>query len=49
MSTVYKDRIAEQGANDETYSGDGVALFRISGTSQHNNKALQVDAVCSTQ
>lgn len=47
MSSGYKDHIAEQGGNDETYSGDGVALFRISGTSTHDNKALQVDVVCS--
>ncbi|XP_057770352.1 villin-2-like [Salvia miltiorrhiza] len=48
MSSGYKDRIAERGVNDETYTGDGVALFRISGTSLHNNKALQVDAVATS-
>lgn len=47
MSSGYKNHIAEKGVNDETYTGDGVALFCISGTSLHNNKAVQVDAVCS--
>lgn len=32
--------------SDETYTADSVALFRISGTSVHNDKAVQVDAVC---
>ncbi|KAL1569389.1 Villin-3 [Salvia divinorum] len=48
MSSGYKDRIAEKGGKDETYTGDGVALFCISGTSLHNNKALQVDAVATS-
>lgn len=30
---------------DETYTEDCVALFRLSGTSVHNNKTVQVDAV----
>lgn len=33
---------------DETYSADSVALIQISGTSTHNNKAVQVDAVCQS-
>ncbi|XVF56156.1 hypothetical protein PTKIN_Ptkin06aG0094500 [Pterospermum kingtungense] len=44
LSTGYKNSIAEKGLTDETYTADHVALFRISGTSVHNNKALQVDA-----
>lgn len=47
MSSGYKDHIAGKGGKDETYTADGVALFCISGTSVHNNKVLQVDAVCS--
>lgn len=47
MSSGYKNYIADKGLNDETYTSDGVALIRISGTSTHNNKALQVEAVCS--
>jgi hypothetical protein len=31
----------------ETYSSEGIALIRVSGTSVHNNKTLQVDAVLS--
>lgn len=47
MSSGYKKFIAEKGLADETYTADGVALIRISGTSVHNNKALQVEAVCA--
>ncbi|XP_041999575.1 villin-2-like [Salvia splendens] len=46
MSSGYRDHI--NGGNDETYTGEGVALFRVSGTSLHNNKALQVDAVATS-
>ena len=47
LSSGYKNCIADKGLNDETYSSDGVALIQISGTSVHNNKAVQVDAVCT--
>ncbi|GFY88002.1 villin 2 [Actinidia rufa] len=47
MSYGYKSYIADKGFNDETYSPDCVALIRISGTSSHNNKTVQVDAVCA--
>ena len=46
MSSGYKKIVAEKGLTDETYTADGVALIRISGTPVHNNKALQVDTVC---
>lgn len=45
MSSGYKNYIADKGLNDETYTPESVALIRISGTSVHNNIALQVDAV----
>ena len=45
QSSGYKNSLAERGS-DETYTADSVALFRISGTSVHNNKAVQVEAVC---
>lgn len=45
LSTGFKNYIAEKGLEDETYTSDSVALIRISGTSVHNNKATQVDAV----
>ncbi|CAA3011222.1 villin-3-like [Olea europaea subsp. europaea] len=48
MSSGYKNYIADKGLNDETYTADSVALVRISGTSVHNNKAVQVDAVATS-
>ncbi|XP_009799721.1 villin-3-like [Nicotiana sylvestris] len=45
LSSGYKNYIADKGLNDETYAADSVALIRLSGTSVHNNKAVQVDAV----
>ncbi|KAG8097407.1 hypothetical protein GUJ93_ZPchr0013g35403 [Zizania palustris] len=47
ISSGYQKFVEEKGLKDETYSGDGIALVRISGTSIHNNKAIQVDAVSS--
>ncbi|WMV23853.1 hypothetical protein MTR67_017238 [Solanum verrucosum] len=48
LSSGYKNYIADKGLNDETYTADSVALIRLSGTSVHNNKAVQVDAVPSS-
>lgn len=48
LSSGYKNYIADKGLNDETYSSDGVALIQISGTSVHNNKAVQVEAVATS-
>ncbi|XP_022765758.1 villin-2-like isoform X1 [Durio zibethinus] len=48
LSTGYKKNIADKGLTDESYTADCVALFRISGTSIHNNKALQVDAAATS-
>ncbi|XP_057426774.1 villin-3-like isoform X1 [Lotus japonicus] len=49
LSTGYKKLIAEDnGLPDETYTSESIALIRISGTSIHNNKAVQVDAVPSS-
>lgn len=45
MSSGYKNYIADKGLNDETNTSDGVALIRICGTSPHNNKVVQVEAV----
>ncbi|KAJ6912710.1 villin-3-like [Populus alba x Populus x berolinensis] len=47
QSSGYKNSLAEKGS-DETYTADSVALFRISGTSVHNNKAVQVEAVATS-
>ncbi|XP_060186169.1 villin-2-like isoform X2 [Lycium barbarum] len=48
LSSGYKNYIADKGLNDETYTADSVALIQLSGTSVHNNKAVQVDAVPSS-
>ncbi|XP_043692454.1 villin-2-like isoform X1 [Telopea speciosissima] len=48
LSSGYKKNVEEKGLNDKTYTADGVALIRISGTSVHNNKAVQVDAVAAS-
>ncbi|MCD9643930.1 hypothetical protein HAX54_031822, partial [Datura stramonium] len=48
LSSGYKNYIADKGLNDETYAADSVALIRLSGTSVHNNKAVQVDAVAAS-
>ncbi|KAK3217866.1 hypothetical protein Dsin_011836 [Dipteronia sinensis] len=46
-SSGYKNYVADKGQTDETYTADSIALLRISGTSIHNNKAVQVDAVAT--
>ncbi|KAA8518168.1 hypothetical protein F0562_015642 [Nyssa sinensis] len=48
ISSGYKNYVADKGLNDETYTADSVALIRISGTSVHKNKAVQVDAVAAS-
>ncbi|XP_041028590.1 villin-3-like [Juglans microcarpa x Juglans regia] len=48
LSSGYKKSIADKGLVDETYMTDSVALIRISGTSVHNNKTVQVDAVATS-
>jgi hypothetical protein len=47
LSSGYKNLIEEKGLSDETYTAECIALIQISGTSIHNNKAVQVDAVCT--
>lgn len=48
LSSGYKKLIAEKGLTDDTYTQESVALICISGTSIHNNKAVQVDAVATS-
>ncbi|KAF8396164.1 hypothetical protein HHK36_017777 [Tetracentron sinense] len=48
ISSGYKKLVADKGLNDETYTADSVALIWISGTSLHNNKVVQVDAVATS-
>ncbi|CAK8543222.1 unnamed protein product [Lathyrus sativus] len=48
LSSGYKKLIVEKGLPDETYTAESIALIRISGTSTHNNKTMQVDAVATS-
>ncbi|KAG7017590.1 Villin-2, partial [Cucurbita argyrosperma subsp. argyrosperma] len=48
LSSSYKKVIADKALADETYTADSVALIRISQTSIHNNKAVQVEAVATS-
>ncbi|CAN4118465.1 unnamed protein product [Withania somnifera] len=48
LSSGYKNYIADNDLNDETYASDTVALFRISGTSDHNIIAVQVDVAATS-
>ncbi|KAK9697533.1 hypothetical protein RND81_08G043900 [Saponaria officinalis] len=45
VSEGYKKYIAEQGSPDDTYTEDGVALFRVQGSGPDNMQAIQLDAV----
>ncbi|OVA00850.1 Villin headpiece [Macleaya cordata] len=48
ISSGYRKSIEDKGLNDDSYTAEGVALIRISGTSLHNNKAVQVDAAAAS-
>ncbi|XP_074273714.1 villin-4-like [Silene latifolia] len=48
VSEGYKKYIAEQEIPDDTYTEDGVALFRIQGSGPENMQAIQVDVVPSS-
>ncbi|KAK7329763.1 hypothetical protein VNO77_23942 [Canavalia gladiata] len=48
LSDGYKNYIAEKGIPDDTYSDDGVALFRIQGSGADNMQAIQVEPVASS-
>ncbi|KAH9679207.1 Villin-3 [Citrus sinensis] len=48
LCSGYKKSLADKGLTDETYTADSIALIRISGTSIHNNKTEQVDAVATS-
>lgn len=45
VSSGYKNYISENGVADETYSEDGVALFRVQGSGPENMQAIQVAPV----
>lgn len=46
ISSGYKKSIVDKNLNDDTFTSDSLALIQVSGISVHNNKAVQVDAVC---
>ncbi|KOM28975.1 hypothetical protein LR48_Vigan627s002400 [Vigna angularis] len=48
LSDGYKNYIAEKEIPDETYSEDGLALFRIQGFGPDNMQAIQVEPVASS-
>ncbi|XP_058723366.1 villin-4-like [Vicia villosa] len=48
LGDAYKTYIAEKEIPDETYSEDGVALFRIQGSGPDNMQAIQVEPVASS-
>jgi hypothetical protein len=46
-SSGYKKYVSENGTEDDTYSDNGVALFRVQGSGPENMQAIQVDTVHS--
>lgn len=48
LSSGYKKFIAENGIDDDSYSEDGLALFRIQGSGPENMQAIQVEHVASS-
>ncbi|XP_027332142.1 villin-4-like isoform X2 [Abrus precatorius] len=48
LSDGYKNYVAEKEIPDETYTEDGVALFRIQGSGPDNMQAIQVEPVTSS-
>ncbi|XP_014750951.1 villin-4 isoform X2 [Brachypodium distachyon] len=48
LSSGYKNFIAQNGLDDDSYSEAGLALFRIQGSGSENMQAIQVDAVASS-
>ncbi|XP_066374154.1 villin-3-like isoform X1 [Miscanthus floridulus] len=47
-STGYKKFVSENGIEDDTYSENGVALFRVQGSGPENMQAIQVDTAASS-
>lgn len=48
LSEGYKNYIAEKEIPDDTYSQDGLALFRVQGTGPDNMQAIQVEPVAAS-
>uniref|UniRef100_A0A5B7BTV7 Putative villin-4 n=1 Tax=Davidia involucrata TaxID=16924 RepID=A0A5B7BTV7_DAVIN len=48
LSDGYKNYISEKELPDETYTEDGLALFRVQGSGPENMQAIQVEPVASS-
>uniref|UniRef100_A0A0E0LE94 HP domain-containing protein n=1 Tax=Oryza punctata TaxID=4537 RepID=A0A0E0LE94_ORYPU len=48
VSTGYKKFVSENGIEDDTYSENGVALFRVQGSGPENMQAIQVDTAATS-
>ncbi|RLN12540.1 putative villin [Panicum miliaceum] len=48
LSSGYKKFIAENGVDDDSYSEEGLALFRVQGSGPENMQAVQVEPVASS-
>ncbi|CAL5046144.1 unnamed protein product [Urochloa decumbens] len=48
LSSGYKKFIAESGIDDDSYSEEGLALFRVQGSGPENMQAIQVEPVASS-
>uniref|UniRef100_A0ACD5WKA8 Uncharacterized protein n=1 Tax=Avena sativa TaxID=4498 RepID=A0ACD5WKA8_AVESA len=48
ISSGYKKIADEKGVGSGTYSAEGIALIRVSGTAIHSNKTLQVEALATS-
>jgi len=48
LSSGYIKFIAENGSNDDSYSEEGLALFRVQGSGPENMQAIQVEPVASS-
>ncbi|KAM7481266.1 hypothetical protein LguiB_005849 [Lonicera macranthoides] len=48
LSDGYKKYIAEKELPDETYTKDGIALFRVQGSGPENMQSIQVEPVASS-
>lgn len=49
ISSGYKSYLVEKELTDDTYSEDGIALFRVQGSGPENMQAIQVEPVCLAQ
>ncbi|XP_058113251.1 villin-4-like [Magnolia sinica] len=48
VSSGYKNYITEKEMTDDTYTEDGIALFRVQGSGPDNMQAIQVEPVASS-